>query len=432
YVCDRKRDSGRTRLPIGKPVPGARLYVLDSGGTIQPAGVAGELYIAGTGVARGYLNRPELTEERFLDDPFYPGERMYQTGDIARWTEDGLVEWLGRSDGQVKVRGYRIEPGEIEAAIRRIDGIREAAVTARTEHGETALYAYIEGRESDDVRAELATRLPAYMMPAQFIEMTEWPVTPSGKLDRRALPAPGGAADRRAYTAPRNVTEMKLCGLWEEVLKNGPVGIRDHFFERGGHSLKATALVSRIAKEFGVQVPLQDIFARPTVEELASVIQDLEESPYEAIQPAQKQDTYPVSSAQKRMYVLQQLEDGGVGYNMPAVLELTGPLDRGRLEETFRQLVERHESLRTSFETGPDGEPVQRIHDSVPFQLDEAESADAFVRPFCLEEAPLFRAALVKESDEHHLLLTDMHHIISDGVSVNTLIKEFGELYAGR
>ncbi|QMT19178.1 amino acid adenylation domain-containing protein [Bacillus velezensis] len=432
YVCDRKRDSGRTRLPIGKPVPGARLYVLDSGGTIQPAGVAGELYIAGTGVARGYLNRPELTEERFLDDPFYPGERMYQTGDIARWTEDGLVEWLGRSDGQVKVRGYRIEPGEIEAAIRRIDGIREAAVTARTEHGETALYAYIEGRESDDVRAELAARLPAYMMPAQFIEMSEWPVTPSGKLDRRALPAPGGAADRQAYTAPRNVTEMKLCALWEEVLKNGPVGIRDHFFERGGHSLKATALVSRIAKEFGVQVPLQDIFARPTVEELASVIQDLEESPYEAIQPAQKQDTYPVSSAQKRMYVLQQLEDGGVGYNMPAVLELTGPLDRGRLEETFRQLVERHESLRTSFETGPDGEPVQRIHDSVPFQLDEAESADAFVRPFCLEEGPLFRAALVKESDERHLLLTDMHHIISDGVSVNTLIKEFGELYAGR
>ncbi|WP_032865803.1 condensation domain-containing protein, partial [Bacillus amyloliquefaciens] len=187
-----------------------------------------------------------------------------------------------------------------------------------------------------------------------------------------------------------------------------------------------------IAKEFGVQVPLQDIFARPTVEELASVIQDLEESPYEAIQPAKKQDTYPVSSAQKRMYVLQQLEDGGVGYNMPAVLELTGPLDRSRLEETFRQLVERHESLRTSFETGPDGEPVQRIHDSVPFQLDEAESADAFVRPFCLEEAPLFRAALVKESEEHHLLLTDMHHIISDGVSVNTLIKEFGELYAGR
>ncbi|MEK4548355.1 amino acid adenylation domain-containing protein [Bacillus sp. FSL L8-0173] len=432
YVCDRKRDSGRKRLPIGKPVPGARLYVLDSGGTIQPAGVAGELYIAGTGVARGYLNRPELTEERFLDDPFYPGERMYQTGDIARWTEEGLVEWLGRSDGQVKVRGYRIEPGEIEAAIRRIDGIREAAVTARTEHGETALYAYIEGRESDDVRAELATRLPAYMMPAQFIEMSEWPVTPSGKLDRRALPAPGGAADRRAYTAPRNVTEMKLCALWEEVLKNGPVGIRDHFFERGGHSLKATALVSRIAKEFGVQVPLQDIFARPTVEELASVIQDLEESPYEAIQPAQTQDTYPVSSAQKRMYVLQQLEDGGVGYNMPAVLELTGPLDRGRLEETFRQLVERHESLRTSFETGPDGEPVQRIHDSVPFQLDEAESADAFVRPFGLEEAPLFRAALVKESDERHLLLTDMHHIISDGVSVNTLIKEFGELYAGR
>ncbi|MGG3105299.1 amino acid adenylation domain-containing protein, partial [Bacillus velezensis] len=227
-------------VPIGISGHNMRLYILNQKIRLLPPGCIGELYIAGTGVARGYLNRPELTEERFLDDPFYPGERMYQTGDIARWTEEGLVEWLGRSDGQVKVRGYRIEPGEIEAAIRRIDGIREAAVTARTEHGETALYAYIEGRESDDVRAELATRLPAYMMPAQFIKMSEWPVTPSGKLDRRALPAPGGAADRRAYTAPRNVTEMKLCALWEEVLKNGPVGIRDHFFERGGHSLKAT------------------------------------------------------------------------------------------------------------------------------------------------------------------------------------------------
>ncbi|MED3000358.1 amino acid adenylation domain-containing protein, partial [Bacillus velezensis] len=277
-------------VPIGSSGHNMRLYILNQKKQLLPPGCIGELYIAGTGVARGYLNRPELTEERFVDDPFYPEERMYQTGDIARWTEDGLVEWLGRSDGQVKVRGYRIEPGEIEAAIRHIDGIREAAVTARTEHGETALYAYIEGRKSDDVRAELAARLPAYMMPAQFIEMSEWPVTPSGKLDRRALPAPGGSADRQAYTAPRNVTEMKLCALWEEVLKNGPVGIRDHFFERGGHSLKATALVSRIAKEFGVQVPLQDIFARPTVEELASVIQDLEESPYEAIQPAKKQD----------------------------------------------------------------------------------------------------------------------------------------------
>ncbi|MBT2575786.1 amino acid adenylation domain-containing protein, partial [Bacillus sp. ISL-51] len=220
--------------------------------------------------------------------------------------------------------------------------------------------------------------------------------------------------------------------LWEEVLKNGPVGIRDHFFERGGHSLKATALVSRIAKEFGVQVPLKDIFARPTVEELASVIQELEQSPYEAIQPAEKRDTYPVSSAQKRMYVLQQLEDGGVGYNMPAVLELTGPLDRNRLDEVFQKLIERHESLRTSFETGPDGEPVQRIHDKVSFNLTDETSAEAFVRPFRLDEAPLFRAALVKETDERHLLLTDMHHIISDGVSVNTLIREFGELYAGR
>ncbi|MCY8774965.1 AMP-binding protein, partial [Bacillus haynesii] len=242
---------------------------------VQPIGVAGELYIAGAGVARGYLNRPELTEERFLDDPFYRGERMYQTGDLARWLPDGTVEWLGRTDGQVKIRGYRIEPGEVEAALRQIGGVREAVVVARTEGEETEIYAYIEGQDQQTVRAELAKRLPAYMMPSSFIGMREWPVTPSGKLDRKALPAPGGAAERRAYTAPRTITEMKLAELWEEVLKNGPAGIDDHFFEQGGHSLKATALVSRIAKALGVQVPLKEIFAKPTLKELAAVIQEL-------------------------------------------------------------------------------------------------------------------------------------------------------------
>ncbi|MCY7915277.1 non-ribosomal peptide synthetase, partial [Bacillus haynesii] len=318
YRYDREKDRERMRLPIGKPVPGARLYILDREKAVQPIGVAGELYIAGAGVARGYLNRPELTEERFLDDPFYRGERMYQTGDLARWLPDGTVEWLGRTDGQVKIRGYRIEPGEVEAALRQIGGVREAAVVARTEGEETEIYAYIEGQDQQTVRAELAKRLPAYMMPSSFIGMREWPVTPSGKLDRKALPAPGGAAERRAYTAPRTITEMKLAELWEEVLKNGPAGIDDHFFEQGGHSLKATALVSRIAKAFGVQVPLKEIFAKPTLEELAAVIQELDESPYAAIEPADKQDTYPVSSAQKRMYVLQQLDEDGTGYNMPA------------------------------------------------------------------------------------------------------------------
>ncbi|MCY8346954.1 amino acid adenylation domain-containing protein, partial [Bacillus haynesii] len=201
---------------------------------------------------------------------------------------------------------------------------------------------------------------------------------------------------------------------------------------QGGHSLKATALVSRIAKAFGVQVPLKEIFAKPTLEELAAVIQELDESPYAAIEPADKQDTYPVSSAQKRMYVLQQLDEDGTGYNMPAVLKLTGSLDRARLDEVFRQLIRRHESLRTSFETGADGEPVQRIHDDVPFTLIELASAEDFVCPFQLQEAPLFRAALVKEAEESHLLLVDMHHIISDGVSVGTLIHEFSELYDNR
>ncbi|MCY8950732.1 amino acid adenylation domain-containing protein [Bacillus atrophaeus] len=432
YVCDREKDSERLRLPIGKPVPGAHLYILDPQMAVQPVGVIGELYIAGNGVARGYLNRPELTTERFLSDPFYPGERMYKTGDLARWLPEGQVEFLGRLDDQVKIRGYRIEPGEIESALRSLEGVQEAAVITRTDSGEAELCAYIQGRDKNDVRAQLAHVLPGYMIPAHFVQIDTWPITPSGKLDRKALPAPDGAAGQESYKAPRNLTEMKLARLWEDVLKNGPVGITDDFFDRGGHSLKATALISRIAKTFGVQVPLKDVFARPTIEGLASVIRELEESPYAAIEPAEKRDTYPVSSAQKRMYVLQQLEDGGTGYNMPAVLELEGKLDRKRLEAAFQALISRHESLRTSLETGNGGEPVQRIHHEVPFTVTEENSADAFIRPFDLSQAPLFRAGLVRETNERHVLLVDMHHIISDGVSVNTLIREFGELYAGR
>ncbi|AWM17149.1 non-ribosomal peptide synthetase [Bacillus inaquosorum] len=440
YVLDPERDRDRLRIPIGKPVPGARLYVLDPHLAVQPCGVAGELYIAGSGVARGYLNRPALTEERFLEDPFYPGERMYKTGDLARWLPDGHVEFLGRLDDQVKIRGYRIELGEIEAALRSIEGVREAAVTVRTDSGEPELCAYTEGLRRNEVRTQLERLLPSYMIPAHIIEMEQWPVTPSGKLDRNALPAPGGAADEEAYTAPRNVTEMKLAQLWEDVLKNGPVGIHDNFFDRGGHSLKATALVSRIAKEFDVQVALKDVFAHPTVEGLASVIREGTDSPYEAMKPAEKREAYPVSSAQKRIYVLQQLEDGGIGYNMPAMLELEGELDPERLDRAFKELIKRHESLRTSFEQDESGEPVQRIHDEVPFTLQtavlgeqtEQEAAAAFIEPFDLSQAPLFRGQIVKVSDERHLLLVDMHHIISDGVSVNILIREFGELYNNR
>ncbi|WP_311999809.1 non-ribosomal peptide synthetase, partial [Bacillus subtilis] len=437
YVLDPERDRDRLRIPIGKPVPGARLYVLDPHLAVQPSGVAGELYIAGAGVARGYLNRPALTEERFLEDPFYPGERMYKTGDVARWLPDGNVEFLGRTDDQVKIRGYRIEPGEIEAALRNIEGVREAAVTVQTDSGEPELCAYIEGLPRNKVRAQLERRLPGYMIPAHMIEMEQWPVTPSGKLDRNALPAPNGAADAETYTAPRNVTEMKLAQLWEDVLKNGPVGIHDNFFDRGGHSLKATALVSRISKEFDVQVPLKDVFAHPTIEGLASVIREGTDSPYEAIKPTEQRETYPVSSAQKRIYVLQQLEDGGTGYNMPAVLELEGELNPEMMDRAFKELIKRHESLRTSFEQDAGGDPVQRIHDEVPFTLQttvlgdqtEQESAAAFIKPFDLSQAPLFRAQIVKVSDERHLLLVDMHHIISDGVSVNILIREFGKLY---
>ncbi|WP_045926269.1 surfactin non-ribosomal peptide synthetase SrfAA [Bacillus siamensis] len=430
-------------VPIGKPVSNTEIFIMNTAGRMQPAGIPGELCVSGEGLVEGYYNRPELTEEKFVKHPFKEGERMYKTGDLARWLPNGDIEFIGRIDHQVKIRGQRIELGEIEHQIQSHDQIQECIVLAVDQGaGDKLLCAYFVGlREisSQELREHTAKDLPAYMIPAVFIQMDELPLTGNGKIDRRALPMPDvTAANAVSYTAPRNETEQKLADIWAEVLQMERVGVHDQFFEIGGHSLAGMKLLALIQKTFGVQLTLKDLFTSPTVAGLTQLIEGAEQKTAESIVPAAVQETYPVSSPQKRMFVLQQLEGAETSYNMPSVLRLKGKLDAEKLKSVMKQLTERHEAFRTTFDI-KDGETVQRIWAEADIDMEyyEASEEDAgqiiqsFIRPFRLDQLPLVRTGLVKLAEHDHLLLFDMHHIISDGASVGVLIDELSRLYGG-
>ncbi len=447
-------------VPIGKPIQHHRLYVMDAFGHVLPVGVSGELCIGGAGVARGYWNRPDLSAEKFVDDPFYPGETMYRTGDQAKWLPDGNVAYLGRADDQVKVRGYRIELGEVETALLQIEPIHEAVIVAIADENEHhVLCAYFTAAKPlvvNELRSALAQSLPRYMLPSYFVQLDALPLTPNGKIDRKALPKPEGRLQTGIeYEAPRTETEVMLANLWQEVLGIEQAGIYDNFFDLGGHSLKATTLVNRIYKEMHTVLPLKEVFQSPNLEHMAKVIEQLGEQRYTAIPQAEQRAYYPLSSAQKRLYILNQIESAGLSYNMPGAMMLEGALDRDRFEAAFREMIARHETLRTSFEM-QDGEPVQRIHDQVEFAVEYVQANELevetlvreFVREFKLDRAPLIRVGLVEITDQagqaladapmqrsgsqavRYLLLFDMHHIISDGMSVTILVEEFASLYA--
>ena len=413
---------------------------------VQPIGAVGELCIGGAGVARGYWAREELTNERFVGHPFVPGERMYRTGDLARWLPDGRLEHMGRMDHQVKIRGYRIELGEVEAHLLQIEGVKEAVVTViagerETDAAELCAYVTVTGSSelgAKEMRSKLAEGLPSYMLPTHIISLPEMPLTPNGKLDRKALPKPEvGGQSEVAYVAPRTPVEAEVARLWEEVLGLERVGIRDNFFALGGHSLRAMTLVSRMHQALETEVPLREVFLYPTVEELAAVISVREQKAYAAIPRVEARDYYPLSSAQKRMYILQQLEEAGKSYNMPGMLLLEGELNRARFEAAFGLLIARHETLRTAFEL-VQGEPMQRVKEAVDFEVayvgvaskEEVEArVRDFVQPFDLSEAPLLRVELIEWAEERYVLLLDMHHIISDGASMDILVEEFARLY---
>ncbi|HEX2090982.1 MAG TPA: amino acid adenylation domain-containing protein, partial [Longimicrobiaceae bacterium] len=453
WECGRR--AGRQVVPIGRPAANTRIYLLDDTLDPVPVGVAGELFIGGAQVGRGYLGRPELTAERFVPDPFSgeAGGRLYRTGDLARWLPTGELEYLGRIDHQVKVRGFRIELGEIEAALLAQEGVREAVVTV---HGQGAvekrLVAYVVADPDATparLREGLRGRLPEYMVPSAFVPLERLPLTPNGKTDRRALPDPQWGVVEQVYVAPQTETEVALCGIWSSVLGVERVGALDDFFDLGGHSLLAMQVMARVQAALGVEIPLQALFDAPTVAGLAARVETtlragagVQAPP---IVPALRDGgPLPLSFAQQRLWLIQQMELRSAAYNVPVALRLRGALDRRALEGALAGLVRRHEALRTVFARA-EGGPVQVVLPpgprplpgvdltALPAAAREAEArrlaeADA-ARPFDLARGPLLRAALVQTGEGEHVLLLCMHHIVSDGWSMGVLFREVSALY---
>jgi amino acid adenylation domain-containing protein len=452
-------EPGEGPVPVGRPIAKTQLYVLDGYLRPVPVGVTGELYIGGAGLARGYLDRPGLTAERFIPDPLgrEAGGRLYRTGDLARWRSDGGLECLGRVDHQVKIRGFRVELGEVESALLRHPAVRDAVVTARDDSsGEMSLVGYLVPREGQspnaaDLRRTLAETLPEYMVPTTYVSLDELPRTPNGKVDRKALPDPEQAAlvSEGGYTPPRGPVEEALVGIWGEILGRERIGVFDNFFESGGHSLFATQLFARLRDTFGVEPPpLQEFFETATVAWLARRIEDalraergLASPP---IVPVGRDRPLPASFAQQRLWFLDQLEPGSASYNIPTAVRLSGTLDVAALETALNEVVRRHEVLRTTF-AAKDGQPWQTIAPSLTIPLPvsdlsalpdgerEAEAArlteEESRRPFDLAAGPLIRARLLRLGDQEHVVLVNMHHIISDGWSMGILVRDVGELY---
>jgi amino acid adenylation domain-containing protein/non-ribosomal peptide synthase protein (TIGR01720 family) len=428
------------RVLVGRAVANTDAYILDSRLRPAPIGVVGELYLAGDKLAREYLHKPELTEEKFVPNPFRPGARMYRTQDLARWTADGNIDFLGRGDDQVKIRGFRIELEEVEHALRRHPLVKDAAVVA----GGDFLVAFVAARgsiTSEELREFLGRMLPAYMIPARFSIVEELPLTPNGKTDRKALRAlaAGPAPIVHEVVAPRDEIERALVALWEAVLKRIPVGVTDNFFDLGGHSLKATRLLARVASELGTAMPLKAFFAAPTVAAQAAWHREQQRpavAPIPAVAPAEH---YALSPAQTRLWLLGELNPESRAYHMPGVFRVEGPLDPARLGHAFASVVARHETLRARFIT-VDGAPRQTIDADVRAELTyraidvselDAAVREALERPFNLAVAPPLRAALFQTGAESFTLAFVMHHLAADGWSLNLVVEELLAIYSG-
>ncbi|MBN8468382.1 non-ribosomal peptide synthase/polyketide synthase [Corallococcus exiguus] len=446
------------RPSIGRPLPGAQVYVLDA--RLQPVapGMAGELYVGGLGVARGYLDRPDLTAERFVPNPFaaHSGARMYRTGDRARWRPDGELESLGRVDFQVKLRGFRIELGEVESALRAAPGVRDAVVVLREDSpGDKRLVAYVvptpESRvEPRALRELLVSRLPDYMVPAAYVALSALPLSTSGKVDRQALPVPDGTgAATTEYLAPRTATQQGVAAIWREVLGVEQVGLQDEFMALGGHSLLATQVISRVRAAFGVELPLRALFESASLEELAlrveAATRDVTSLKLPPLRRAPEGQPLPLSFSQQRLWFLEQLEPGLATYHMPAAIRVKGPLDTDAFERGLAEIIRRHDVLRTTLHASG-GEAFQVVSNRSDWHLPRVdlsalpgEQREAEVRrvalaeatkPFDLTRGPLLRLSLLKLAEEEHQLIVVMHHIIADGWSITVLIQELSALYA--
>ncbi|MBD2468777.1 non-ribosomal peptide synthetase [Nostoc sp. FACHB-145] len=443
-------DLHSTASVIGRPIPDLQVYLLDKNQQLVPIGVPGEMYIGGAGLARGYLNRPDITQERFIVHPLSKQGKLYKSGDLARYLPNADLEYLGRIDHQVKIRGFRIEIGEIEAAIHQHPEIRETVVIVREDiQDDKRLVAYIVPQSTNisvlELRNFLKAKLPDYMIPSAFVVLEKFPLTPNGKIDRRALPAPDTIQqpEENTFLTLTPVQEI-LTGIWAEVLGIKQVGIHDNFFELGGHSLLATQVISRIRKTFGVDIPLQHLFEFPTIAELAKNIQEASHQGISAITSVPRDRNLPLSFAQTRLWLLEQLNPDSSIYNMPAAVRLVGELKIEALEESINEIIRRHEVLRTTFVLD-NGEPLQVIVANVQIKIpvvdlrdlpkaeQEAEtqrlSVEEFQCPFDFTQAPLLRCTLLQLDEQEYILLFTIHHIVFDGWSQGILIKEIAALY---
>lgn len=437
-------------IPIGKPISNSQVWILDEKLKILPIGVKGQICLSGAGLALGYLHNDRLTNEKFIPHPYKPGERLYKTGDIGRWLPDGNIEFFGRIDHQVKLRGYRIEPGEIEQTLEKQDFIEKALVEVFTDSNEekclVAYYTCWKDVDEQQLRGKLAAFLPSYMLPSYFVRLTGFPLTLNGKIDRKVLPKPEANNDQRVSLAPGTETEARLMAIWNDVLGKEVADIRANFFEIGGHSLKGMQIITRISKQFHVDVSLKQVFLNPTVEGLARIIDQSVSGRYQPIPVVPQAAHYALSHAQKRVWILSQFEEGRITYNMCSGYRLMGDLDVGRLEAGFADLISRHESLRTSFIV-VNGEPRQKIHRPENFEfginvtdLRKKSGKEAHLQRLCrqishqvfdLEKGPLIRVDIFRLASKEHVLLLTMHHIIADAWSLEIMMRELLLSYSG-
>ncbi|MGO3343837.1 MAG: amino acid adenylation domain-containing protein [Marinomonas sp.] len=434
--------------PIGTAVGARDLYVLDKHLLPVPSGVSGELYIGDeTGLARGYLARPDLTAERFIPNPFSQyGERMYRTGDLVRWRDDGVMEYLGRTDDQVKIRGFRIELGEIESRLQQLSGSRRSAVVAFDGLTGKTLIGYIESTtttfsehtiDCSDILQKMRQALPDYMVPAQLIVLDSLPLTPASKVDKKRLPEPNLQITQTEFVAPQGDLEIQLASEWQHLFKLDRVSRQDDFFALGGQSLLATQLVGRLQQRHQIHLPLQAVFDAPTLCDMASRCQ-ANKNDSTPIKTMPRLTYMPVSTAQKRLWFVQELMPESSAYHMPLGIKLSGQIDHSRLENALQALINKHEIFRTTF-AQVEGELMQTIHQDVAIHIPCHRASDFasleqqrehwISDPFDFAQAPLLRTYLVEHNSNEHELLLVIHHIVSDGLSMQALIQEWFTLY---
>ncbi|QKG84618.1 amino acid adenylation domain-containing protein [Kroppenstedtia pulmonis] len=453
YMIDHLAQEENPLPPIGKPIDNTEVYILDSQLKPVPVGVPGELYIGGICLARGYLNRDDLTHERFILDPFSnsPNARLYKTGDLARFLSDGNIDYLGRIDDQLKIRGYRVEPGEVESVINKFPGVQETVVVGHEESNQAFLAAYIvadQRLDQDHLTAYLKEQIPEYMIPTVFTQIESLPLTPSGKVSRRSLPKPERNLLTRNKTEPETEMEKQIAAIWAEVLNYEQIAKEDHFFELGGHSLLATKVISRIRSSFNRDFPLHWIFDYPRLSELTARIEShlQKEVNGEAgrVSPVPRKEFMPLSYAQERIWFFEQLQPELTAYNLSFSVKIQGELDIHALEKSYQQIIGRHEVLRSTFPSN-NGKPVQVIQSPTPYGIEVVDlrhiksgkceqqarnlANQEVDKPFDLTQGPLIRAVLYQLGEQKWLLLFIMHHIVSDGWSMSNFSEELFKGY---